>query len=570
MSQQRKAEGILKRSRAALLRSAASCTMRTLRDHRKKASELQELFLCLEARLFDPALTVWQLALACGLREREVGVLFKANFGQDLRSYITTHRVEVAAKLLQGSPLKIREIGHLVGFLRPATFTETFREVHGINPRAYRARMGPIQLDGARAGELPVPLLRKALKANATAEEAEDLKRLLKELYSIDDASQQEHVIADGWVGSVVAGGLWGRAMHLPPTSLQRLLNERLGLTSFSLFEELLERSREVGRRDRQHGIEVAELALDVLRECETTRGEPSPDREALGWARVGNAHRLALEIGEAESAFSHARDALGRLRVSAPLLEAEVWHLEAALRLVQRRFTEALELEKRAIAVFRSCGAERAQLVRGWLQQANILAYSGHPKEAIDDLLRALQMLEGEQEPYLLLTAYGSLAAAYAMVGEPALGSAYLPHARALCHRLGHRLAWCQLQWTEGHLRAQSGDRQSAEELFLEARETLQELGEMDSAAVVALDLAVFYSRQGHLHRSIELVGEALPIFQALQLDPDTAKAVSLLRDGWAAGEVTLARLRAALSLVSIMHGLPVHEPGASSTKFR
>ncbi len=544
------------------LSTAEPALERVKADRETAPPRLRPLLEHIEKHVFDADFSVVAMKQACGIGDNSIGSVFKAHFGEGPREYVEDCRLVVASEALVSTPLAPWQIAELLGYSSISTFSTAFSRWAGVNATQFRnsARKTRAAAVQPLHEEMHGSYLRQVRDGTLSPSEARALLNRLEELYpsSPEEPVQPVRVVIDvGRMEKVVAQCIW-EAIAQEPRSVQRVTVR--GFPMLALFDELLERCREVGRSDRQRGVEVAKLALEVLRGCEATHGKPLPGRKALGWARVGNAHRLALELSEAESAFLRAHAALGHLETSAPLIEAEVWHLKAALRLVQRRFTEALELEKRAIAEFRSYGAERALLVRGWLQQANILAYSGQPRKAIEDLRRALQLLEGEQEPYLLLTAYGSLAAAYAMVGEPALGSAYLPQARTLCHLLGHRLAWYQLQWTEGHFQSQGGNLREAEELWLAARDGFSTLGQSDCAAVLLLDLAVIYLRQGRMSDALALAAEALPVFEALQLEAETARMVHLLREAWEAGEVTVTLLRRTRSHMALLQGMPAN----------
>ncbi len=95
---------------------------------------------------------------------------------------------------------------------------------------------------------------------------------------------------------------VWPRLSGLPYES-QRLVVQQYVFTSPELFDLLREKSRQEGRRDRQRGIELAELALLSLDVSAAALGERIHELRALGRAWLGNAKRLALDFPGAEEA---------------------------------------------------------------------------------------------------------------------------------------------------------------------------------------------------------------------------------------------------------------------------
>lgn len=65
---------------------------------------------------------------------------FRAVTGLAPRAYLVRRRMDIAARLLEGTPLPVTEVSRAVGYASLGTFTRTFREHAGTSPAAYRAR----------------------------------------------------------------------------------------------------------------------------------------------------------------------------------------------------------------------------------------------------------------------------------------------------------------------------------------------------------------------------------------------------------------------------------------------
>ena len=64
--------------------------------------------------------------------------MFKQEKGMNLSEYIENCRVRRAKELLKKSELKIKEIGLMVGYDAPHSFTRFFKRMTGVTPLEYR------------------------------------------------------------------------------------------------------------------------------------------------------------------------------------------------------------------------------------------------------------------------------------------------------------------------------------------------------------------------------------------------------------------------------------------------
>lgn len=118
---------------------AAGPTLKGIGADRQRVCEaLQPALEVIERRLFDPGLDVNAVWRESGLPKKNT-VLFKAQVGQTPWKYIGTCRVEVAAKLLAGTEIRVTTIAEAVGYPSTTnTFSETFKSRFGLLPSEYR------------------------------------------------------------------------------------------------------------------------------------------------------------------------------------------------------------------------------------------------------------------------------------------------------------------------------------------------------------------------------------------------------------------------------------------------
>lgn len=70
------------------------------------------------------------------------GVLFKRETGLALASHIRILRLKRTAKLLETTPLRVKEIANAVGYTATSNFDRDFADAFGASPREYRRRRG--------------------------------------------------------------------------------------------------------------------------------------------------------------------------------------------------------------------------------------------------------------------------------------------------------------------------------------------------------------------------------------------------------------------------------------------
>ncbi|MCP4549712.1 MAG: hypothetical protein GY835_24920 [bacterium] len=138
----------------------------------------------------------------------------------------------------------------------------------------------------------------------------------------------------------------WRAIRNLPPQIQHRHLRHEILCGSPAMFELLSTKSRVEGRRDRQRGVELAELALSSVEGSARVLGKTFQDLHDLALARLGNALRLAGDYAGADRAFQRAEASRESPQAKRdPRVEADFCFLKGSLRLFQRRYDESLSL---------------------------------------------------------------------------------------------------------------------------------------------------------------------------------------------------------------------------------
>jgi AraC-like DNA-binding protein len=116
-------------------------------------ADLRRLHLLVEVEgaYRDPELTLQSLSIALDMSGHQLSRLLNRELGMNLRSYINSHRLREAKRLLREEPLRpILDIAFAVGFNSKTTFNTAFMKETGMSPSRYRK-------NSADTGERSVP-----------------------------------------------------------------------------------------------------------------------------------------------------------------------------------------------------------------------------------------------------------------------------------------------------------------------------------------------------------------------------------------------------------------------------
>ena len=321
-----------------------------------------------------------------------------------------------------------------------------------------------------------------------------------------------------------------------------RIRRSRSRLRGSHLVHLLLEESQKRLTVDPEEAYHLAELAHLVA--------QSTPfNRELLGLliltlASMANASRVNGDAPQAEEHFRSARYLVIRHSVTEISILARLDDLEGSLRMDQHRLSHAEKLLKRAASLyqFMETGVDRARVL---FKLAAIHNLQGKVDLAIEGTREALDVLSPEREPWLYMNGRYNLALFLVESGNSRQAAEVLEADADLYKRYSE--PWVQLRITglRGKIAAAQGDFSTAEAAFLAMREGfLQEESGYD-AAIVSMDLALLYLRQGRTAELKALAKEMLPIFRSQDIHREAVAALVLFQEALLEEQVTAAFVR-------------------------
>lgn len=337
------------------------------------------------------------------------------------------------------------------------------------------------------------------------------------------------------------APALFVELMGFPLAQRDLLLRNDLRYQTWGLFELLVERALEMATRDASYAEELGLLALRLADHLDPLVYDPElvADLRGRAWAHIGNARRVRSDFRGAEEAFDRADSCLRR-GTQESVERAIFLDLKASLRRAQRRFEEASKLLRRAVAIFLQYG-HRHRAGRSLVNISMVHHYAGRPEQGIPLLYQALQLIDSEQEPRLLLCARHNLIDYLASSGRYLEAQNLYRETRPLYRDFPD--AWVQnrRKWVRGRIAQGLGQARLAESLFLAARDGFVEEGIPYDTALISLELASLYAEQGRTADLKRLAQEMVPIFSSLQIHREALAALTFLKQAMEAERASL-----------------------------
>lgn len=318
---------------------------------------------------------------------------------------------------------------------------------------------------------------------------------------------------------------------------------------SAGLCELLIEESWTQRFRDTAWTRESAELAVAIAEELNPQRYDLKlvEDLRTRAWAHLGNARRIGTNLGGAEEAFIEAERRWGCGSGSASEL-ARLLDFRAALRSDQGLFEEADVLLDQAVMLYEE-EQDHHHLGLVLINKGVVRGHLDDFEGAIELLRCALPFVDHEREPRALVVAVHNLVYFLNHFGRSREALAVLVQWRFLYLESGDRNILLRLHWLEGMIARNLERFDQAEGSLREAQRGFieQEIG--FDAALVSLDLASLYLRQGRHGEVRELVHDMLPIFRSQDVHREAAAALIIFCQA-------VKRDRVSLSLVSEVSG--------------
>lgn len=101
-------------------------------------SRLKKALYCIQ-RSYDHQISVQQAAELCGFSQSHFMKLFKEFTGMSFNAYLIHYRLDLAAKQLSETDLRVIDIAENCGFHNQSYFTRAFQKKYRQSPLAYRA-----------------------------------------------------------------------------------------------------------------------------------------------------------------------------------------------------------------------------------------------------------------------------------------------------------------------------------------------------------------------------------------------------------------------------------------------
>jgi tetratricopeptide (TPR) repeat protein len=337
------------------------------------------------------------------------------------------------------------------------------------------------------------------------------------------------------------------RPLPKRPPALEVLTSKAGERTDVDRCEALLDHCRSLRYQDLEGMILSASLAVTLAERITARQGE-SPelaDLEARAWAELGNAHRVADDMVSAETALSRALSRSGQ-GTGDPLLLARLMDLTASLYIDRRRFNEARHLLDYVHAIYRHQGDTHA-VARTFISKGMASNLALDSDQAVGLLVEGLRQIDPARDPKLVLAAVHDLLWSLVDSGRATDANRLMVEARPLYEAHGEHLHRLPQLWLEGRIASQLGEDEKAEHILQEVRKAYQEIDVAYDAALVSLDLAAVWLRQGRTAEIESMLDESIVILRARNLQREALSVLLMLKNAFHANQATANLLRTA-----------------------
>ncbi len=335
---------------------------------------------------------------------------------------------------------------------------------------------------------------------------------------------------------------LWRELAALDQEARRSLIWDSPRYQTWGLFEYLVDLSQTAVLEEPRKAETLLRLALDVSEQLDPVEYGPGAVEAAKtrAWTHLGNALRVLGDFRQAELAFQTAELFFARSWLD-PVDEARLLELKAALRRAQRRFDEALELLDASLGVFREVNEPHHQ-GRVLMTKGLTLHYKGDIEAAIGCFRTSLLLLDSDREPRLVAMSQLNLVGCLQDSGRSVEAAALIPEVRRMAERVGKRSDLLRLRWTEGKVADSNGRSDEAERAFLEVRDQLVADSLPFDAALLCIDLAALYFKQGRLDETKCLAESVIPVFRSREVFREALAALIVFQQAAEMEQLSLA----------------------------
>lgn len=335
------------------------------------------------------------------------------------------------------------------------------------------------------------------------------------------------------------------------------------GPVSWGLCEALLEKSRELRHSDRTEMLRAANLARFASDRLDAGLygKEQRTDMQARAWAELANAWRVNEDLAQAEAAMACSLE-LRALGTGDPLLYARIADLDASLLCDQRRFKEAFRMLDIALAIHRR-HSDSHEVGRVTVLKGLYTGYAGRTEEGLQLLVEGLSLLDRARDSKLVFHTLHNILLLRVELAEYEKAQRQLQRMRPLYAAHAAWLDMAKLHSIEADIAAGLGDLVTAEATYQQVRQDLLDAGLKYQAALMSLDLAGIWLRQGRTVEVRTLAVELLASFQALGVEREALSALYMLQDALERDQATLEILRLVSGILRRLQNEPATRAG-------
>jgi tetratricopeptide (TPR) repeat protein len=339
------------------------------------------------------------------------------------------------------------------------------------------------------------------------------------------------------------APGLFLRLKPYPLKAQQAIIREAKEFHVWSLAEFLALESVRIAAEDAEKALELAQLAVTTAEAIGGCTPWLSKLR-AFAYAHLGNAYRIFGDLRKADEAFAKFSELwqAGKDDPTTLLDEARLIAMKAALRREQRRFDEALRLLDQALALDKHAALRGVLL----LSKSKALEEAGDAAEALTVLRSAGAFIDPVAEPRLFLCYRQNLLLLLVELQAFTEAAPLLAEVTELSRRLSNRLDRVRLRWAEARIADGHRETDLAISLFNQVRADFISADMTFDAALVSLDLATLFAREGRPSEVKAMARSLVPIFEAQGVDREALASLAAFRQAAEREAASVSLIRA------------------------
>jgi tetratricopeptide (TPR) repeat protein len=292
---------------------------------------------------------------------------------------------------------------------------------------------------------------------------------------------------------------------------------------TWGLFELLVNRSQEQIFGEPQESERLARLALKISAQLDPLQygGPQIQDLRARAWGYIANSFRLRFDLRRSREAFEVASFHL-RMGTGDSFERAMILNLNASLLKDQRRFDDALRIMRRVALIFREL-ADPDKLASALVSIGSLHFSLGDPRESIRLLSEADALLDPRESSRLLLSIRHNQVDSLITAGCLLEARHLLGKSRELYRQFTDPSVENRHRWVRAKLASASKSFVEAEKLFKESNQGFVAADRPYDSALVSLDLASLYMKQGRKEEATRLKAKVRPILssQGIEADP-------------------------------------------------